>query len=180
MREILENRCQQIFQNVPYFQRHLTLPRVKMTLNVKLEIWADQPHPEQINIGDSLTVVLDQPVLEEVIHAESVDAAAPIPGGHPPDQIREMHGLPVSQPTRGAREVGGQIVIADQPSAVSGPPQLPGLKIQSGGAGQEADPISSYATFVTIDQGPAGLQHGMMNREPFHLSRGVPPKRRTL
>jgi hypothetical protein len=179
VREILLNRCRDIFDRVPQFQRHITLPRVRITFNVKLEIYADQPNPKTMDIGDKLTVVIEQPA--EVIEAQSVDTAAPIPGGHPPDQVRELHGLPVAQPSRGPQNIGGQITISDQFSAGGeASPQLPGLTIQSGGAGHEADPLSSYGTFVTLDQGPAGLQHGMMNREPFRLSRGIPPKKRTL
>jgi hypothetical protein len=160
---------------VPYFQRHITLPRVRMTLRVELQIWADQPSPETQYISDMLEVVYDQPVLVDAITAESVDSTAPT-DGHPPDQVRELHGLPVSAPSRGPREVGGQIAVADQFGEPQPPEQsLAGLKIRRTGP---ADPISRYATVAVIDQGPAGLSYGQMNREPFQLSRGVPPKRR--
>jgi hypothetical protein len=162
VREILENRVEQIFSEVPYFKKHLTLPRVRMTLNVKLEIWADQPHPDTVSIGDSLTVVLDQPSLADVFHAEAIDSAAPGPGGHPPDKLREMHGLPISKPDKGDKEIGAQIAFADQETLVDERrPALPGVEIHREGA----------VTSVIIDQGPAGLQHGTMNREPFRFGR---------
>jgi hypothetical protein len=161
--EILQNRCRQIFEQIPQFKRHITLPRVKMTLNVKLEIWADQPHPETMNIGDSLTIVLDQPKLVETYVAQSIDNAAP--GGNPPDKIREMHGLPISKPERGNRETGGQIAFADSPVETQGG-QLPGISIEREG-GQ---------TTVWMDNGPAGLAHGRMERDRITLSRGVPAK----
>jgi hypothetical protein len=162
VREILENRIEQIFSEVPYFQKHLTLPRVRMTLNVKLEIWADQTHPETVSIGDSLTVVLDQPTLTEVFHAESVDSAAPGPGGHPPDKLREMHGLPISKPDKGDKDIGAQIAFADQETEPQERrPMLPGVEIKREG------PV----TAVIIDPGPAGLSHGQFNREPLRFGR---------
>ena len=175
-REVLLNRCVQAFEKIPYFQKHITLPRVKMVLNVRLEIWADQPNPEQINIGDTLTVVLDQPILGEVFNIEATDAAAPIPGGKPPDQVREMHGLPVSAQQRGPREVGGHIAVSDQFSLdgreVEG---MPGLKISRTGSGSiDGMPTSANATVAKMDTGPAGLRAGQLNREAWSF----PAKRR--
>lgn len=167
VREILENRCRDTFDRIPQFQRHMTLPRVRITLNVKLEVWADQPNPETINIGDSLTVVVDRP--PEIYRAQSVDTAAPIPGGHPPDQIREQHGLPTSRPSRGAQNIGAQFSIADEPieSPVVTEP-APGVRITREAGG----------TVVELDQGPAGLQHGMMNRDRLTWKQqGVPPRK---
>ena len=170
VREILENRCHQVFERIPQFQRHITLPRVRITLNVKLEIYADQPNPETMNIGDKLTVVIDQP--PEVFHAQSVDAAAPIPGGHPPDQIRELHGLVMTQPARGPREVGGQVAVSDQPIQLEGNEVegLPGLRISRTGNGMiDGMPTSENATVAKIDQGPAGLRLGQMNRDRWQF-----------
>lgn len=183
VREILENRCRQVFERVPQFQRHITLPRVKITLNVKLELWADQPHPETISIGDSLTVVVETE--PDVIEAQSVDAAAPIPGGHPPDQIREIHGLSVSRPERGPKDVGGQISYADQsaPTApVAHDAKYAGLTVKRNDMERDphdfADPLSGYGTFVTIDQGPAGLKRGDFRRQSFDdMRHGVPAKK---
>ena len=180
---VLENRFEQVLKAVPYFQRHITLPRVRMTLSVKLEIWADQPSPETLHIGDTLTVVFDEPVLADTITAESVDSTAP-GAGHPPDQIRERHGLPVSHPARGPREVGGQVAVSDQyaPTAHDGSgvqaldgrevEGLPGLKISRTGSGMiDGMPTSSHATVAKIDQGPAGLRQGRMDRDAWNFGR---------
>ena len=41
--------------------------------------------------------------------------AAPVPGGLPPDQIREQHGLPVPRPGYGSRDTGSHLFLADIP-----------------------------------------------------------------
>ncbi len=46
-------------------------------------------------------------------HLSAVVNAAPIPGGSPPDQIREQHGLPVPRPGYGDRETGRHLFIGD-------------------------------------------------------------------
>lgn len=172
VKHVLENRFQDIMKEVPYFQKHLTLPRVKMTLQVRLEVWADQPAPETINIGNTLTVVFDEPRLIDTITAESVDSTAP-GGGLPPDEVREQHGLPISQPAHGPRNIGGQIVIADQYPALEGrevESSFPGLKINRTGSGMiDGMPTSANATVAKIDQGPAGLRMGQMNRDAWHF-----------
>lgn len=181
---VLENRFHQIVERVPYFQRHLTLPRVRMTLQVKLEIWAEQPSPEVHSINDRIDVVLDDPRLAAIIEAEAIDSAAPGPGGHPPDQIREMHGLPILQPTRGPREIGGHIATGDTWQASPGArfqepglegrevEDLPGLRISRTGTGTiDGMPTSSNATVAKIDQGPAGLRSGRMDRDAWTFGR---------
>jgi hypothetical protein len=185
---VLEERFRQVLTRVPYLQRHLTLPRVRMTLNVKLEIWADQPSPETQIISDRLDVVTDQPAQEdplEVFEAESVASAAPGPGGHPPDRIRDEHGLPIAVAGRGPRAAGAHIVTSDQyPTASPGahPPvqglegreveDLPGLKISRTGTGViDGMPASANATIAKIDQGPAGLRSGRMDRDAWTFGR---------
>lgn len=175
VKKVLENRCYDILEEVPYFQKHITLPRVKMTLQVKLEIWADQPHPDQINIGDALTVILDQPELIDTITAESIDNAAPIPGGVPPDRIRELHGLPVATPQRGPADAGGHIAMSDAYEGLEGREVegRPGLKISRTGSGMiDGMPTSAHATVAKIDQGPAGLRAGRMDREAWSMGSG--------
>src|SRR5262249_33715363 len=88
VKHILEKRFHQILDEVPYFQRHLTLARIKMTQTVKIEILADQPSPHKLEFGDKVEVKMEP----EVFEAATVDSTAP--GiGHPPDQIREKYGL---------------------------------------------------------------------------------------
>ena len=173
VKHVLENRFQEIIQAVPYFQKHLTLPRVRMTLQVKLEVYADQPSPETINLGNTLTVVIEhEPLITETIDAEAVDSTAP-GGGVPPDEVRSQHGLPISVPARGNRDIGGQIVIADQYPTLDGrevQSGFPGLKISRTGSGViDGMPTSANATVAKIDQGPAGLRTGQMNRDAWHF-----------
>lgn len=176
VKSVLENRFEQVMRQVPYFQRHITLPRVRMTLSVKLEIWADQPQPETLKIGDALTVVYEVEPNLDTFEAESVDSTANVAGGQPPDQIREMHGLAISQPGPGPREIGSHIATSDNYPAqvnvldgreVEG---LPGLKVSRTGSGMiDGMPTSTNATVAKIDQGPAGLRMGQMNRDRWQF-----------
>ena len=175
-RAVLENRFQQVMQEVPYFKRHLTLPRVRMTLNVKLEIWADQPQPETVNLGNTLTVVYNPEPEPDTLEFKAVDSSAP-GDGFPPDQIREMHGLPISQPGPGAREAGAHIATSDiyppnVPDRLSGREvrDMPGLTVSRTGNGViDGMPTSANATVAKIDQGPAGLRMGQMNRDQWRF-----------
>jgi hypothetical protein len=175
VRAVLENRFEQIMSKVPYFQRHLTFPRVKMTLNVKLEVWADQPQPEAVKLTDALTIAIDIEPEPDTFEAESVDSTAPVAGGHPPDQVREMHHLPISQPAPGPREVGGHIATSDrypETSPLDGREVqlMPGLTVSRTGSGVMGGmATSANATVAKIDQGPAGLRLGKMNRDQWHF-----------
>jgi hypothetical protein len=179
---VLEQRFRQVLDNVPYLQRHLTLPRVRMSLSVKLEIWADQPSPEVEMITDRLDVVTERAVPDnpsEIYEAESTASAAPGPGGAPPDKIRDEHGLPIAAAGRGPRSTGEHIVTSDQyPAHDAGldgreVEDLPGLKISRTGSGQiDGMATSGHATVAKIDQGPAGLRQGRMNRDAWQFGRG--------
>jgi len=172
--EVIRDRFNQFLGTVPHFQKHITLPRVRLTWNAKLELYADQPTPDVISLGDRFEVLVEsehEPV--EVFTAESVDTAAPVPGGHPPDEIREMHNLPITEPVRGPREIGGQLYISDQPvlenREVEG---LPGLKVNRTGSGMiDGMPTSANATVAKIDSGPDGLRlhPGVSMRERWHI-----------
>jgi hypothetical protein len=171
--QVLGNRFEQIMSQVPYFQRHITLPRVRMTLNVKLEIWADQPQPETVALSNTLTVIYEgDPDPSHVIEAETVDSAAPGRGGHPPDEIREMHSLAIAQPGPGPRNVGGHIATSDAFPPLEGREVegLPGLKISRTGTGSIDGMVGPQgATIAKIDQGPAGLRSGRMDRDAWHF-----------
>lgn len=168
---VLRNRFNDFLAGVPYFQKHLTMPRCRISFQIKLEVWADQPQPDVIPLGDKFEVVIERPHEPvDVIEAETSDSSAPIPGGHPPDEIREMHGLPITQPMRGRKEIGGQLVIADQPMLDGREVELtPGVKISRTGSGMvDGYGTSANATVIKMDPGPAGLRSGMMNRTPMH------------
>lgn len=172
-RQVLENRFTDIMAQVPCFQRHLTLPRVRMTLNVKLEVWADQPQPEAINLSNTLTVVFEgEPPPTYTIEAESVDSSAPGRGGHPPDQIRDMHGLPIPAPALGPRNIGAHIQTSDTYMELEGREVqgMPGLTISRTGSGEIGGMSGPHgATIAKIDQGPAGLRQGQMNRDAWRF-----------
>lgn len=175
VKTVLENRFEQVMRQVPYFQRHLTFPRVRMTLSVKLEIWAEQLQPETVSLGNTLMVVYEPELQPETLEYEAVDSTAPVPGGHPPDQVREMHGLPISAPGPGPRDVGGHIATVDSyppPNLLDGREVqgLPGLKISRTGSGMiDGMATSANATVAKIDQGPAGLRVGQMNRDKWNF-----------
>lgn len=172
---VLENRFRQFLGAVPYFQKHLTMPRVRIALEVKLEVWADQPHPDVISLTDKFSVIVEHDEPVDIFTGQSVDSTAPVAGGHPPDQVREMHGLPVSEPARGPRDVGGQIAIADRHVQLEGREvsEMPGLTVSRTGSGMIGNmPTSANAVVAKIDQGPAGLRQGQMNRDAWHFGGG--------
>lgn len=172
--QVVLKRFRQFLDTVPYFQKHLTLPRVRINVQIKLEVWADQPSPDIIPLGDRFEVLVEsEHPPTEIFTGESVDCSAPTSDGHPPDEIREMHGLAVTEPTRGPREIGGQVYISDQPvlenREVEG---LPGLKVSRTGSGMiDGMPTSANATVAKIDQGPDGLRlhPGVSMRTPWHF-----------
>ena len=168
---VLRDHYNDFLATVPYFKKHLTMPRVRITTQIKLEVWADQPTPDVIPLGDKFEVIVErthEPA--EVIEAETSESTAPIPGGHPPDEIRDMHNLPISTPMRGRKEVGGNLVIADQPMLDGREVELsPGIKISRTGSGMlDGYGTSANATVIKMDPGPAGLRSGRMNRTQMH------------
>lgn len=172
VKHVLKNRFEQVLGEVPQFQRHMTLPRVRMTMQVTLEVYADQPTPEIIPLSDRLQVVVEhEPKPSEIITAESVDSTSPA-DGHPPDQVRELHGIPIPQPERGPVNIGGQVSIADRVEPLEGREVqgMPGLRISRTGSGViDGMATSANATVAKIDQGPAGLRAGQMNRDAWHF-----------
>lgn len=162
-KDILRQRFEQLLNDVPFLQRHLTLPRVRMSLLVTLDLYADQPTPETCEISDTVTL-------------SSEVCSAPTPGGRPPDQVRDEHNLPVPTPGRGPRDIGGHVVTADY---LGDPPpryaehaavlenrvvqDTAGLEIDrtgTGGITSAGIAKMQNATVANMDQGPAGLRSG--------------------
>lgn len=135
VKAILIARFRDKLDSIPYLQRHLTLPRVEMITLIQLKLWADQPTPEVHEISDSYTINV-----------------SPTPGGHPPDQVRDDHGLPLHTQVKVAHlPFHADVSMLDGKVVES----IPGLRVDR--TGTAALPGS---TFVTMDQGPAGLARG--------------------
>ena len=98
IKSVLKQRFAQVLDEVPFLRHHLTLPRVSMHLTVHLDQWADQQTPERLEIVDSVTL-------------ENHLSAAPTPDGHPPDQVRDEHGLAIPAPHRGDKKIGAHPFI---------------------------------------------------------------------
>lgn len=104
VKHILIERFASLLNDIPYLQKHITLPRVKMRLDVALDCWADQKNAERRTINDSVEIrsedaEIDGDLVVAVHKTAVIDAS---PKGDPPDKVREDHGLGVPTPTRGA------------------------------------------------------------------------------
>jgi hypothetical protein len=77
--------------------------------------------------------------------------AAPIPGGTPPDQIREQHGLPVPTPGYGPRDTGSHLFLCD----VMAETERKGTPAEGYTFAQEAPPppINVSGQEIPVDRG---------------------------
>lgn len=155
-KHVLVERFKARLSEVPYLQRHITLPRVRMTLSVTLELYADQPTPERHEIEDQYNLI----VLNDTVDA------SPSRGGKPPDQIRDEHGISPPVPTRVhglpfTEDVRPAPPVAHLEGAVV--QDTYGLEVDRTGAGGMTEAGMAKmrnATVATLDQGPAGLARG--------------------
>lgn len=135
--EVLCDWFHQLLKSDPLMQPHLTLPMAKITLNIGVQIdmyvGGTVPvvsAPDRRDITGAVTLSNDlsggaQPVMSatgvdrRMEHRESklttVVNAAPLPGGEPPDKIREKHDLPIPRPSYGPRETGSHLFLSDAP-----------------------------------------------------------------
>jgi hypothetical protein len=174
--QVIKDQIALMVANIPYLQRHLTLPRVRIATQIKLEIWADLASPQELIINDKYEVVENSPAAFQSLRAEMVEAemsesSAPIPGGYPPDRIRAIHGMPLSRPGPGEREGGGHLYTADRPELEQETESRhPGLKITRS--------VASGTTVINPgDPGPAGLAQGVNRRTDINLRQGTPAPR---
>lgn len=170
---ILEERFHQLLQQVPYLQRHITLPRLRMTLQVHLDCYSDQPTPQRQTITDAVEIRGDgrasmndfKPVfadthplgLPEGIDLEDSISAAPGRGGKTPDQLRDEHGLNIPSPERapiGLQDSVGETVEGRRIRGASG------LVFDRTGEAPER----AGSTVVVQDFGRAGLATGDFKR----------------
>jgi hypothetical protein len=202
IKHILLERFKTILDDVPYLQKHLTLPRVQMNLNITLLVYADQPTPEVLQIQDKFDIQGDMSFDGPPVKVEIEDQVSSAPkGGQPADQVREEHGLPVHRavPQRDSR--GEHVVVVDLPDGGQQHVQIdaegkdphyqfakPGEQLEgntvSGLGGMVVDRTGAAAqetgmptTRVVLDQGRAGLKTGQMNRQNFGLNGRSPRDR---
>lgn len=147
IKEILLDRFSARLAEVPWLQRHLTLPRVRMKLSVAFEIYADQPTPEVHSIDDDFTIRTESdrtppPIPVEHEFEDVIDAS---PDGDPPDQIREEAGIDLLTPTRNRQTGFTEDVLS------------PGVKIARGSGPPSP---SRGATIITQDFGPQIARRG--------------------
>jgi hypothetical protein len=168
VRHVLEERFSRLLSDVPYLQKHLTLPRVKMTLTVHLDVYADQPNPERHTIHNDLEVKSEGSEPDSLVFSGDVTEvvnASPGIGGKPPDQIRDEHNLGIPVPTRGSNlnvttledRVEGRRITSSNGSVID----------RTGNA-----PERSGATVIVQDFGKAGLADGQFNRPDAPRLRG--------
>lgn len=157
IKHILAQRFVALLDQVSYLQKHITLPRVKMELQVQLTSYADQDKTEApLQINDSVEVLSD-----------AVDASK---RGQRPDQIREQHGLPIATPMRDQFGVRDEMVSTTaQPTPPVYTPRVENARmVMANGAVVDRSGSTPQArkdaTVVTQDFGPAGLSQGQFNR----------------
>jgi hypothetical protein len=137
-KEILVTRFADLLSQYPYFKRHITLPRVQMTLSVHLDLWGCTPPTTDIN---DEVVIRTREVPAEVEQLSSADAQVEIDSRNtPPDQVRTEHGMPIMTPTR-------------TPDGIQDVPV-----VREGG---------KYAKFVVQDRGGPASQGHLQYQDPI-------------
>ena len=154
IKHVLTERFGQLLSQVPYLQKHITLPRVKMTLTISLDAWADQPTPERQSITDAVEIESRSLAHQHYDLSTVVNSA---PGGDPPDKVREEHNLPIPTPKR------GQIAHEDHLE-----PPVDGRRMSMANGSivdrTGSDAVLPGATVVIQDNGVAGLAKQQFNR----------------
>lgn len=159
IKQILCARFADILNQIPDFRRFVTFPRVRMEMNIRLEVQGRTP--PNFRIADDVVVRLSPNALpplhetqeesQEVYEGTAEVNADDMVDGQPPDEIREDHTLPVPTPTRGR-----------------------------GGALEDAPTLSkrvgkfSYAAFVELDNGPARSRTGDEGMVVKNIDRAAP------
>jgi len=126
---VLLERVKAMLDTVPDFQKHLTLPRVVMDLEIRLQIYGRRnPHillknHMGIKVGDAPEEELEVAKDLEAQDHVSADTGTPVPDtgfdgtGDPPDKVREDHGLPTMMPVRDRTGITQQRPVYPVPPA---------------------------------------------------------------
>lgn len=173
VREILVDWFRQLLESQPALQPHLTLPNAKINLEidvtVEMFVGGTVPvtsEPEQLVIRGGMELTNNtnhhEWTPEEKIRAaqpfnrSTIINAAPVPGGEPPDQIRDKHSLPIPTPGYGPRETGSHLFIGDLNIPPQVPNKMPEPPVQSNSGGREGIVAEGY-TFAS-EPAPTGKQ----------------------
>ena len=166
VKQILLTRLRDLLDTVADFQKHLTLPRVRASFKIRLEIYGRR-NPT-LDLNNDLTLTLRHPVgditLSKELEAEdevNADTGVPVPGtpfdgtGSPPDQVREEHGLHVLEPVKDRAGITQQRPITwelpDQAKATTPAPTPPAPTPALPGGRR-------YAAFHTLERGGPVVQ----------------------
>jgi hypothetical protein len=103
---------------------------------------------------------------QRVEHTEqrfsTVVNAAPIPGGQPPDAVRESHDLPVPRPGYGSRDTGSHMFLADVVD--------PHMDVSGGRRGEVAPGYTFSEQVVTPNHAAHSLdQHIPVDKGEIHI-----------
>jgi hypothetical protein len=168
-RQILEQRIGMVLDQVPYFQKHLTLPRLRMRIQVEIVLNAESPGGTVIPISDDFTVTSESPDHPDaVITSDDVIDASPGPprdGHKPPDQIRDEHGLE-RPPDRMSAVFDPRTAQRDLPPALP-PTEIPGVRIERGSNLREG---IRAGTLVTQDRGGPVMTGSTVEQPRFRNS----------
>lgn len=180
--EILVDWFRQLLRGHYLLQPHLTLPMavfdLQVHIGVDMYVGGTVPvasPPDHIDINGSTRITNEIPDaargtfqgdrevgLKHTEHdfAATVNAA-PVPGGLPPDQVREQHGLAVPRPGYGSRDTGSHLFLADIPN-VDADVQAEAKRVftatpaQDSTGGRRGDVAEGYVfSTETVDHTPA-------------------------
>ena len=185
--ESIMDWVRQLLLSDPLMQPHLTLPmadiRIGLKIDIDMYVGGSVPvnaPPEQrsicgaVTLTNGLTNGLER-LDHEIAQHRSVDLtarvnAAPIPGGQPPDAIRESHGLPVPRPGYGPRDTGSHLFLADIVEEHDRKLSLTGGRegIVADGYTFASDPASASPTEQTIDLANGAIEIDMAGRGIAH------------
>jgi hypothetical protein len=180
--EILCDWFRQLLKSHPLMQPHLTLPMavldLKVQVGVDMYIGGSVPvssPPEHLDIGGGVKLTNEIPgsgaAPSQLQYTEqefrATVNAAPIPGGLPPDKVREQHGLQVPRPGYGSRDTGSHMFLADVPDPLAGELQREVSRLAAGTTvpdaasstgGRRGDVADGYVFSSEVVTQPGGKQ----------------------
>lgn len=154
--EILHTRFYDLLHDLPELQQRFTLTRVKLRLEIALEVSGGTP-PKRI-YHDSVEIKVANPLIEGIPEKtiERTLVAEVDTFNNPPDEARVDHGLPVPRAIRsqaGMMETGK--VVIGEPKYPPPPPVTPVHLLPANQASPNQMKIGrrTYAAFIEQDYG---------------------------